>query len=57
MNIVHKKAAYHPHKHRFFLRLFYVLSTSFLRNWYYEAIENAYNAYFVNIDDSYFSTE
>mgnify|MGYP006972483901 CR=1 FL=1 len=33
---VHKKVAYHIEKSLFFLRPFYVLSTSFLRNGYME---------------------
>ncbi len=37
MHKLHKKAAQKPYKVQFFLRPFYVLSTSFLRNRYYEA--------------------
>ena len=33
---MHKIEAYPPLKSLFFLRPFYVFSTSFLRNWYYE---------------------
>ncbi len=37
MHILHKKSAYPYSNLKFFLRPFYVLSTSFLRNRYYEA--------------------
>ncbi|GEM_PF-2186584 len=33
---MHKKSAYYPYKGSFFLRPFYVFSTSFLRNGYME---------------------
>ena len=37
MHILHKKSAYPYSNLKFFLRPFYVFSTSFLRNRYYEA--------------------
>ena len=48
---VHKKQAYRIEKSLFFLRPFYVLSTSFLRNGYME-VRKVHKLYIITIEDN-----